>query len=454
MNIAVVRVLIEDRFIGTAFFINNHTLITAKHVIEKALVQEKKITLDDMPNKGNLTISSKLITGCTHVDIAIIELERNYNITPLIFNNNIEVGSKVTIYGYKNQNGEINQQSKEITGFTNNQDNIFESGGYISKGYSGSPVILDNKLCGITISRSKEENITYIIPISKACIIHDEKKINSSSIKHETNYNAIHNIVDKYKFSIILSRRYINIKNYQKLVASTLLKREDFTVKILEIWDYAEFDIKSEIQIIFNLETNFPIERTLPRKIEKSNKKILLIVKNFESIKEEERERVAKLLRNLTDDGNYPNFYLIIFGGKRLAHLVYGSGKTSLLRNAHDVWLWEEQIHQLSHKIVELTGNHPKLNSLCNQITLNSHEEYKNYLRTHNLNRTIFNGYDEKKLCRYLEEEDLGVYLNSWDRDKFIRSLFWDNLLRIDKGRLIWRSNFIRELGRDLFCDT
>ncbi len=455
MDIIVVKVLINNsdkqEFNGTAFFINSNTLITAKHVLESALMRGFEISLSEMPNKGILAISSDLITLCDDVDIAIIKLKRDYDISPLIFTNQIKVGLQVFIYGYKNWNSEINKEPKYITGFTNNIENVFESNGYIAKGYSGSPVLINNKLCGITISRSKEENVTYIIPIIETCMSIIQKQINMNFSQNE---DTISTIVDKYKFSVILSRRYINIENYQRLIASTLSKREDFVVKILKIGDYREFDIKYEIQTIFNLDRSHSIESTLPKKITKIDKKVLLIIKNFEYIKEVEKEDIAKLFRNLIDEGNHPNFYLIIFGGKRLAELVYDNGNTSLFSIANNVSLWEEQKYHLSEEIIKLTGNHPKLNELCNQINLNSIVKYKSYLQTHNLNRIIFSGYNEEKLCRYLKEEDLGVYSNIWDKHEFIRNLFWDNLLKVESDRYIWRSNFIRELGRSLLCDT
>lgn len=239
---------------------------------------------------------------------------------------------------------------------------------------------------------------------------------------------------------------------YEKIVASTLSQRDDFTVKILEIGDYEAFNIEKEIQRIFSLNENKSIESELKNKIESSNKKILLIIKDFEYINKNIKNRIANLLRHLIED--YSNFYLIIFGAKRLAALVYENGNNSLFSNANDVVLWEKEECNLSNEVIELTGNHPKLNDLCKSIQLESIEAYKLHIRNHNLLPLIFNGYDKEELCIYLKEKDLGSYQNVWNNNVFIRDLFWNNLLKKENGRLIWRSEFIRELGKELRCET
>lgn len=259
-------------------------------------------------------------------------------------------------------------------------------------------------------------------------------------------------MVDRYRFTIILSRRYIKISRYEKTVENSLKKRDDFDIRVLEIGDYDGFDIESEIKEVFHLDGERALESELKKKIKGSDKKILLIIKDFEHINSGIKNRIAKMLRYLIED--YRNFHLIIFGGKKLAKLVYENGDTSLFSNANEVTLWEEQESSISSELKEITGNHPKLNSLCENIRLESIEEYKYYISTHNITPLIFNNHEQSKLCKYLKEQDLGVYHNVWNNNEFIRDLFWENLLKECRGRLVWRSEFIRELGKKLRCET
>ena len=455
MNIGIVRVLIEysgtKRFNGTAFFINSNTLITAKHVIEEAISRGYGIYLSELPRGGKLPIPYDSIIQCEQNDIAIIKTDNNYNIPKILFTNNLKIGADIIIRGYHNEDGEISCYPKNISSYSNHKENIYEIGGYIAPGLSGSPIFLDNKICGIARAISRKKNLTYLIPIIEDCTNTIQQELDEEQKFQET--LDVHNMIDNgYRFIVILSRKYINISKYEKSVASTLSHRDDFIIKILEIGDYEAFDIEDEIRNIFNLNEKKSIESELRNKIKNSDKKILLIIKDFEYIHKNIKNRIAKLLRHLIED--FTNFYLIIFGGKRLAGLVYENGNTSLFSNANDVVLWEEQKYSLSNEIRELTGNHPKLNSLCEHIKLDSIHEYKIYIKKHNILPLIFNIYEKEELCRYLEEKDLGNYQNVWNNNEFIRSLFWDNLLKIENGRLVWRSEFIRELGKELKCET
>jgi len=455
MNAGIVRVLVEysgiKNFNGTAFFINSNTLITAKHVLEEAINSGYGIYLSELPRGGQLPIPYNAITQCEENDIAIIRTSNSYDIPKILFTNNLKTGSNIIIRGYHNEDGEIAYYQQNISGYTNHEENIYEIGGYIAPGLSGSPIFLDNKICGIARAISRKKNLTYLIPIIEDCTNTIQQQINE-----DTNFqkaSGIHTKIDNgNRFIVIVSRKYINISKYQQVVASTLSQRDDFTIHILEIGDYEAFDIEKEIQRIFSLNENKSIESALKHKIENSNKKILLIIKNFEYIHKNIKNRIANLLRHLIED--YSNFYLIIFGAKKLAELVYENGNNSLFSNAHDVILWEPEECNLSNEVIELTGNHPKLNSWCKSSESKSIEAYKLHIRNHNLLPLIFNGYDKEELCIYLKEKDLGSYQNVWNNNEFIRDLFWDNLLKKENGRLIWRSELIRELGKELRCET
>ena len=62
-----------------------------------------------------------------------------------------------------------------------------------------------------------------------------------------------------------------------------------------------------------------------------------------------------------------------------------------------------------------------------------------------------FNREDELTgLCGCLAQGDLGRY-STWPRDEWVRRLYWQNLLCDEWGRMVWRSGWIRDVGKELF---
>jgi len=450
MDIVVVRVLIEDsngtrKFNGTAFFINSNTLITARHVVESSIKKNYSIYLTDIPNGGNQLVLPNDIDLCKR-DIAIINVKKEFDTVQEIgFTDKLKIESQVKLIGYHNKDGSINFYNQIISGYTNNE-HTYEIQDARTNGLSGSPVILDGRVCGIAQAISSKKNVTYIIPISECNIEFIQNRLSSNDLDKKNIIN-ISKILDTSSFRIFLSRRYENTLQYEKEVENVFSKK-DFKVKILSIYAY-DFNLLEEFSKLFNT-NEVSLESNIHRMLNKSNDKYLLIIKNFEDINIEVKERFANLLRSLIED--HPNFYLIIFGGKKLAQLAYGNGNMSLFSNA-DVQLAENEDSNLSTIITTLTGSHPKLNSLCKNMEEKRDEDFyrKSLISSANL-PMIFKGYNDiEKLCRCFEETSFGLY-NLWHADELIRDLFWENLLKELDGKLVWRSEFIREIGKSLKC--
>jgi hypothetical protein len=248
-------------------------------------------------------------------------------------------------------------------------------------------------------------------------------------------------------FRIFLSRRYENTLQYEKAIENTFSKK-DFNIKIFSIYAY-DFELLEEFSKLFNID-EVALESKLHHIINNRSDRYLVIIKNFEDINSKIKDRFAKLLRSLIED--CPNFYLVIFGGKKLAQLVYENGTMSLFSNATVNFL-EIKDSALSQAIIDITGSHPKLNNLCEGMEKGRDIDFykKSLISSPNL-QMIFNGYsDIRKLCRYFDEKDFGLY-NPWHTDELIRDLFWENLLKEEKNKLTWRSEFIREIGKSLKC--
>lgn len=452
MDIVVVRILIEDsygkrRFNGTAFFVDNYTLITAKHVVASSINKGYKIYLSDIPDGGNLLVPLDDIELCKR-DIAVISVKREFNISVLGFTDELKVESQVKLIGYHNEDGAINFYDQNISGYTNTE-HTYEIQDARTNGLSGSPVILDGKVCGIAQAISSKKGVTYIIPISECSLPIIQNKIekkNPYSRYDEDMYIA--KMLDNSHFRIILSRRYSKISSYEKKVEA-VFSQQDFNIKTLRIQKY-DFNILDELAKLFDISDKKSIESKLYNKLKESNK-YLLVIKNFEDIDNSVKERFASLLRSLIEDTD--NFYLIIFGGKKLAQLAYENGNTSLFSNANA--LFNEDSSFLSKAIEEVTGGHPKLNELCREMKKNeSVNYYKEQLSISATLSMIFIHYhDIEKLCRYFKRKSFGLY-SPWNKDELIRELFWANLLKREKNTLVWRSEFIQQVGKGLKCET
>jgi V8-like Glu-specific endopeptidase len=205
MDIVIVRILIEDsfgvrRFNGTAFFIDCDTLITAKHVVENSILNGYKIYLSDIPDGGKLLVSLDDIELCKR-DIAIIKVKKTFDISELGFTDKLKVESKVKLIGYHNKDGSINIYDQSISGYTNSE-HTYEIQDARTNGLSGSPVILDGRVCGIAQAISSKKNITYIIPISECNIEFIQNRLSDNNLdKKYQNIINISKILDNCKYA-------------------------------------------------------------------------------------------------------------------------------------------------------------------------------------------------------------------------------------------------------------
>jgi len=194
MDVEVVRVWIGDptnngRFSGTAFFINSNTLITAKHVVK--YYKESDIYINTLSDGSTLKIDK--IIFCEK-DIAILTIKRDFYTFPKInFTKKIEQKDRVYIKGFDgNINAPVNYLSNMVSGYEGGKYHTYRLQNYISDGYSGSPVFINNKLCGIIQARNKNKNLTYIIPITECCSEFVRKELNLISKNYiyiDSNYN-------------------------------------------------------------------------------------------------------------------------------------------------------------------------------------------------------------------------------------------------------------------------
>ena len=184
-------------FNGTAFFISGNTLLTAKHVITDSKGEKySNVYLSDTPDGGIVPISEIIL--CKR-DISVLKIKKKFNITDILFINDLDTNMSVKICGFHDKDGARNTKVHNISGYLNTT-HTYELQNHLSAGLSGSPVFLDDKICGIAQAINPIKNITYIIPIEESCSDIIKNKLISYPKK---NHIFIDSIYDKDEYLII-----------------------------------------------------------------------------------------------------------------------------------------------------------------------------------------------------------------------------------------------------------
>jgi len=153
----------------------------------------------------------------------------------------------------------------------------------------------------------------------------------------------------------------------------------------------------------------------------KSSKQVVLLLSDFESANEDRNRELASTLRSL-HSFCASNFFVLFVGRKSLGKLTFPETGLSPLKSLGGHLFFPDNALELDNeKIVQIFEN------------LSKHKSY---------------------LCRLLTEKRIRRYA-PWVGDKLINKLFWKNLLREENGYLVWRSEEIMELGKEVLgCDS
>lgn len=238
MQVVCVKVFIgsinDSNFNGTAFFINENTLVTAKHVvINNNNKIYDKVYINEIPGAGYIYIDS--ITLCDR-DIAILKVKRKFSIPTVLFSDSIKVKKDVNILGYFDGDAGIKNYNHTVSGYVHSE-HTYELQNYISKGISGSPVFIGNNICAIAQARNKDRNLTYAIPIGECC---------SDFVKDQLEQA-------KKKNHIFIGTTYSNIdisiaKDFSEQLKSLghdvfLAEKEDLVENIMDRLEYCKYFI-------------------------------------------------------------------------------------------------------------------------------------------------------------------------------------------------------------------
>ena len=216
----ITRVWIGDpyengHFNGTAFFIDEHTLVTAKHVVTNRVGEKyENIFLSNTPDGGITPVVSIIL--CDR-DIAILKVKKAFQINKqnMMFTDGLSIGDNVNIVGFYDKDSSQKSYENRVSGYQN-YEHTYELQNHLTNGLSGSPVLLEGKIAGIAKAINSSKNLTYVIPIEEVCVAlemnHEsgqDEKVNVLSIK-ERIFNEIYAVRIPF-IVIMLNRKYINV---------------------------------------------------------------------------------------------------------------------------------------------------------------------------------------------------------------------------------------------------
>lgn len=191
-NIDVVRIWIghpyeDGNFNGTAFFIDANTLVTAKHVIvDRNNTVYNNIFISDTDDGGILPVVETIL--CQR-DLAILKVKKPFKIQRIDFTKEVHRTDVVQVFGFYDKNTSQKSYENRVSGYLNNE-HTYELQNHLTKGLSGSPIILNKKVCGVATAINSTKNITYMIPITELCIELDFSDTdNGDNSKIETQFS-------------------------------------------------------------------------------------------------------------------------------------------------------------------------------------------------------------------------------------------------------------------------
>jgi len=200
-------------------------------------------------------------------------------------------------------------------------------------------------------------------------------------------------------------------------------------------------------------------------------KSVFLFLTRIEEGSAEGRRALSHSLRNLSE--RYEDWFkLVLCGGENLLELRFKEGSLSPLRNAEPVMLPDPTVEDIQQwqaneagglmdeeiaTLLKLTGGNPRLilQSLKTRTPFTPllEEILAGKLSHDAVLRARFTAYRESanatRVASLLLREKLGVY-ELWPIQALLRHLYWDGLLAERDGRFCWRSDLVRQIGREV----
>ena len=150
--------------IGSGFFIDNKgTILTCSHLV----INSKKVYIE-IPQEGKKKYEADIISTCPDFDIAVLRIKgyKNKSFFNLLEKDkfyDLELGKEIFALGFP-----LGQDNLKITqGIISGRDSgLIQTSAGLNKGNSGGPMLLDDIVIGINVSKiSNANNIGYAVPL-------------------------------------------------------------------------------------------------------------------------------------------------------------------------------------------------------------------------------------------------------------------------------------------------
>ena len=186
--------------VGSGFFIDyKGTILTCSHLV----INSKKVYVE-IPQEGKKKYTADIISTCPDFDIAILKIKgyKNKSFFNLLEKDkfyDLKLGKEIFALGFP-----LGQDNLKITqGIISGRDSgLIQTSAGLNKGNSGGPMLLDNIVIGINVSKiSNANNIGYAVPLLYYYnIMHVKTKLIKRPIlgihylNLDKNYNELNNI--------------------------------------------------------------------------------------------------------------------------------------------------------------------------------------------------------------------------------------------------------------------
>lgn len=206
---------IEEKEVGTGFFIDKNKVVTASHVINKYYTSPSEYYINVIHIKAGIDKDIKVINAIEtkrNNFISVLELEEELeNINPLKFTLGYEVNrdDKYYTFGFPKQKrgGGLPVENKIETSINDMQSKKIDwslslSGERLEdfKGFSGAPVIINKMLVGIVQTESLADRKTISIGMSSTDMV--KEYISEEFVQDINDIFDINRFIDTYKYKV------------------------------------------------------------------------------------------------------------------------------------------------------------------------------------------------------------------------------------------------------------
>ncbi len=159
---------------GTGFMIDEHTLVTNRHVIEDSSALE-------ISTYDGHTASATAASSTTAADLAIVRVKESLPVAAKLADRDPQVGDAITVIGYPG-GGRLTTTSGIVLGAV--EDPLYGSVGtvlgtsaVVEPGSSGSPVLdADGEVVGVIYAKNDADQ-SFMIPVSTLRDLLDQESL-------------------------------------------------------------------------------------------------------------------------------------------------------------------------------------------------------------------------------------------------------------------------------------